>query len=231
MVNPRHNDVLEALPEDVYERLRPHLHLVSMSLGEMLQQPGQPIDSVYFPISALIGFSRNLADGTSMDTALIGPEGMVGIRGLISSGDHDVRVVGVGFAYRMPIEILSREMDTVSILKSVVLRCAFQTTKMIAVEGVCGHFHSIEQRLAKWLLIRCDRGRTDELHVTHQNIADSLGVRREAVTNALNKLSGLSNGRGLISVQDRQVLEQACCECYEYLRNESGNQMALPFPK
>ena len=229
MVHPKHNEVLEMLPEEVFQRLLPHLQLVSMNAGEVLLRPGEAISMVYFPITALICYARDLSDGTCMDTALIGSEGVVGLRGLIGLGVHRVQVDTAGFAYRVPMEILTQEIESGALIKNIFFRFTLQTTRMVSAEGVCSHFHSIEQRLAKWLLMRCDRSQSDRVLATHQRIADSLGVRREAVTHGLRNMAGLVAGqRGAIQVHNRSGLEKMCCECYDYLKNEMNPQMLLP---
>lgn len=231
MVNPKSNDVLEMLPEEAYERLLPHLQLVCLTAGEVLFRPGEPIGMVYFPVTALICYTRDLSDGACMDTALIGSDGVVGLRGLMGYGVHRVQVDSSGLAYRVPVEILTHEMNSAVGVKNIFLRFTLLMTRMVSAEGVCSHFHSIEQRLAKWLLMRCDKSQSDQVLATHQRIADSLGVRREAVTHGLHKIGGVVLGRGTIRVHHRGSLEMACCECYHYLKEEMDQQLLLPFDR
>ena len=97
----------------------------------------------------------------------------------------------------------------------------------MSMEVACANFHSLEQRVAKWLLIRHDHHRNDPIRVTHQSIADSLGVRREAITLILRKMRGLSFSRGAIKVVDREMLEHSTCECYAAQRQVHAFQMPL----
>ena len=97
------------------------------------------------------------------------------------------------------------------------------------MEVACAHFHTLEQRVAKWVLIRHDQDRSAPIQATRQSIVDSLAVRRESVTNTLGKMRGLSHSRAAIEVEDRASLEHASCECYVAQREVHPFQMPLPF--
>lgn len=109
------------------------------------------------------------------------------------------------------------------------LQAGIQMLRKMSMEVACAHFHTLEQRVAKWVLIRHDRDRSAPIQATHQSIADSLGVRRESITNTLGKMRGLSHSRAAIEVEDRASLEHASCECYVAQREVHPFQMPLPF--
>lgn len=229
MANPRNNDLLVQLPDSVYQRLLPELQLISLVAGDELHGPGDPIHKVYFPITALISLSKELSDGLSMDVALIGSESMAGLRGLVGASMHRVHVSATGLAYQMDIHVLRRELEAGSGVGSMCLRAAHQITQMLSAEATCSRFHTCDQRLAKWILMRHDRSCTPCVQATHQSVASSLGVRREAVTHALTRLQGLKYLRGKIEVVDRAPLEKSSCECYFSIRELMINQLSLPF--
>ena len=101
--------------------------------------------------------------------------------------------------------------------------------RKMSMEVACANFHSLDQRIAKWLLIRHDHDRSAPIRATHQSIADSLGVRRETITHALSKMRGLSFSRCAIEVEDRTLLEHTSCECYVAQREVHPFQLPLPF--
>ncbi len=110
---------------------------------------------------------------------------------------------------------------------TMCLQASIQMVSKMSMEVACANFHSLDQRVAKWLLIRHDHHRSDPIRVTHQSIADSLGVRREAITLILRKMRGLSFSRGAIKVVDREMLEHSTCECYAAQRQVHAFQMPL----
>ena len=230
MLHPRSNQWLDQLAESDFVQLHPHLRLVSLPVGERLRGAGDPIKKLHFPITALIALSRELREGVGVDTALIGAEGVVGLRGLIDDASlHSVHVATSGLAYAIDMaDFLPVWQGSVS-LQRMCLRAGTRILDMVSTELTCSRFHDVEARLAKWILLRHDHRGNDLIETTHQTIADSLGVRREAVTNGLRKLGGVQGGRGSLEVFDRRPLEAACCECYFTLRMREGSQMPLPF--
>ena len=229
MANPLNNELLATLPEVIYRRLLPDLQLVSLVASEVLHGPGDRIEKVYFPITALISLSKELSAGTAMDTALIGAESMVGVRGLVGPSVHRVYVSASGLAYQLRIEVLRRELEAHQAVRMLCWKTADHVSSMMVTEASCSRFHTIDQRVAKWILMRLDRKVPQPIVATHQAIADALGVRREAVTLSLAKLDGVVLHRGSVEVVDRACLERACCECYASQRALGAHQLTLPF--
>lgn len=217
-MNPKLNAMLAQLPEADYELLLPFLQLVSLEEGRTLYALGQPMPTVYFPINTLVAVAMRLRDGVTIDTCLVGAQGIMGLRGLFAPCQHHIYVAVTGMAYKMDIERLRQVMRASFPVLEMCLRARENNLVNMSIEVACSHFHSNEQRLARWLLTRMDRHQTQHFQTTHQAIADSLGVRRETVTHALSKLKGLEYGRGQIKVVDRSGIESACCECYALQR-------------
>lgn len=217
-MHPKLNAMLAQLPEADYQMLVPSLKLVSLHAGQTLYEPGQAIQSAYFPTNCLVVIARQLRDGASIDTCLIGSEGIMGLRGLLLTPSYlpqaHIYVSVSGLAYKMDIQQLREATKASSAIHDMCLRARESNLMNMSIEVACCHFHSNEQRLAKWLLTRMDRYGSPVFKTTHQAIANSLGVRRESVTHALAKLRCLSFARGQIEVVDRSALESACCECY-----------------
>jgi CRP-like cAMP-binding protein len=193
-----------------------------------LHGPGDQIATVYFPITALIGLSKETSEGLAMDTAIIGSEAMVGLRGLIGPSVHRVTVSSTGSAYKMPITSLRHFFYTDGAISQMCWQAADRISQMTVAESACSRFHSIDQRIAKWLLTRLERTGLQLIEATHQFIGDSLGVRRESVTTALKKLSCISTHRGAINVLNQAKLEKVSCECYAIEREMRTKQLQLP---
>lgn len=232
MLNPQYNEWLEQLAESDYLHLQPRLRLVSLQAGERLYAAGDPIHQLHFPVGALIALSRELSEGVVVDTALIGEEGVVGLRGLIGDASlHDVHVATSGLAYALDMaDFVQAWQGSVTLQRQCILAGA-RILDMMSSEFACSRFHGVEARLAKWILTRCDRSKTTRIQATHQTIADSLGVRREAVTNALRKFGGVRVVRGSLEVLDRATIEARSCECYATLRQAHTPQLSLPLER
>lgn len=227
MVTPRENQLLDQLPDATLQRLLPHLQLVSLFARESLHAPGDQITTVHFPITALIGLSKETSDGLAMDTAIVGSEAMVGLRGLIGPSVHRVTVSSTGSAYKMPITSFRQFFSTDRAINQMCWQAADRISQMTVAESACSRFHSIDQRIAKWLLTRLERTGLQQIKSTHQFIGDSLGLRREAVTIALKKLSCIRTHRGSIDVLNQANLEKVSCECYSIEREMRTKQLQL----
>lgn len=131
-------------------------------------------------------------------------------------------------AYQLERGQLLRELQHGQGVYRMCLQAGIQMVRKMSMEMACANFHSLEQRVAKWLLIRHDLHRSAPILTTHQSAADSLGVRREAITLTLPKMRGLSFSRGAIEVEDREMLEHTTCECYVAQRQVRPFQLPLP---
>jgi CRP-like cAMP-binding protein len=242
MLNPRCNLLLGQLTDSEIEPLLRSLRLVTLVDGQQLYGPGDLIDQVYFPITALIAITKQMKDGASIDVALIGEEGAAGFRGMTSRCPNTVRVTASGLAYLISLRELQSIQDwqldhqtknsaypTTHWLTRLHAQAMQQVFDSIAQETVCAHFHSSKERVARWLIARYEHGQPKFIEATHQKIADSLGFRRESVTNTLLKLDGIRCGRNHIEIHDFAHLERQSCECHRALIELNSAQLSLPF--
>ena len=142
---------------------------------------------------------------------------------------YQVYAATSGFAYVIKLKDLEHHCQSGSWLHRLYIQANQQILDQIAVETACIHLHSISQRVARWLLTRSYRTNSRFVEATHQSIADSLGVRREAVTNALLKLDGIDHCRGQVEIQDFIALEVEACDCYRPHAETISCQKMLPF--
>jgi CRP-like cAMP-binding protein len=219
------NALLSALPSSVTDRWLPHLEFVEMPLGEVVYESGATLSRVYFPTTAIVSLLYVLDNGASAEIAVVGHEGIVGVSlfmgGMSTSGRAVVQSGGQGF--RLKANILQQQFNQAGPVLHLLLRYTQALITQMGQSAVCNRHHSLDQRLCRWLLLRLDRSRGDELVMTQELIANMLGVRREGVTEcALNlQRAGLIRyARGRISVLDRAGLEKRTCECYAVVKNE-----------
>ncbi len=225
LYNQRQNHLLAALPIADYKRLSPQLELVHLPQGKVLCDAGAVLNYVYFPTTAIVSLLYVTEDGGCAETAVVGSEGMLGVSVFMGSESTPSQVVvqNAGAAYRLSKQVLKQEFDRSSSVRHVLLRYTQALITHMAQTAVCNRHHSVDQQLCRWLLLNLDRSPTNVLAMTHELIANKLGVRREGVTDAAGKLRSagiISYNRGHITVLDRARLEDRSCECYAVVKDE-----------
>lgn len=221
MLSPSNNLMLEQLNAEKYEKLVSHFQLTCLETGQLIFRPHEQIQFVVFPVSAIIAMQIDVSDGSSADIVLIGKEGMVG-SGVMGGNQNfsRARVKFSGFAYKLPLGIFQSELAQDSAFLKIWMAATRQMILQIAMPTICSGKHSNEQQIVRWLMNTLDKTQGHTLQVTHQEIADILGIRRESVTLAAGKLSheGLIEvTRGQLAVLDRPKLEARACECYRVM--------------
>ena len=232
---PKHNQILGALPAADYERLLPDLELVPMPLGWTLSESGDHVSYLHFPVSGIISLIYDLEDGSSSETALVGNEGMVGIS-IFMGGESmpsSTVVQSPGQAYRLSRKVMKREFSTGGKIQLLSLLYTQALLAQTSQTAVCNQHHSLDQQLCRWLLMSLDRLHKNNLVITQELIAGLLGVRRESITQAAGKLQkdGLIDyARGRITVLNRAQLEERVCECYINVKQEYQRLLPQPQP-
>ena len=219
------NKILAALPPELYERLEPNLELVSLRRGASVYEAGSKQAYVYFPTDSIVSLLYVMKDGASAEIAGVGNEGLVGIALFMGGETTPSRAVVqcAGHAYRLRAKLLKGEFEFGGALQHLLLRYTQALITQMAQTAVCNRHHSIEQQLCRWLLLTADRLPSNVLAMTQESIANTLGVRREGVTEAAGKLqeAGLIQySRGRITIVDRAQLEKRVCECYAVVKKE-----------
>jgi CRP-like cAMP-binding protein len=223
--SPNQNHLLAALPTADFEPLAAHLELVPMALGQMLYEPGGQLRHAYFPTTSIVSLHYVTETGASAETAGVGNEGVVGVS-LFMGGDttsSSAVVQTAGHAYRLEHQLLQQEFNRAGLMQNLLLRYTQALMTQMSQTAVCNRHHSVEQQLCRWLLLTLDRIPSRELVLTHELVANTLGVRRESVTEAAGKLQRagfISYRRGHIAVIERSGLETHACECYAVVRKE-----------
>lgn len=222
---PQENQILAFLSPQEYEFCRSHLQSVELPQGQVIYEANAPIEYVYFIDQGMVSVVSIMHNGDSIEVATIGNEGMAGLSVILGVQAmpyrHMVQVPGK--ARRMSVSALSNEMKQDRRLRPLLFRyhAAFVTQVMQGM--ACNGLHSIGQRCCRWLLTTQDRLGSHELEITHEFLAQMLGVRRATVTEVLRPLQddGLIQARrGRLTILDPKRLADASCECYGVIRNE-----------
>ncbi|MFZ0007698.1 MAG: Crp/Fnr family transcriptional regulator [Steroidobacteraceae bacterium] len=225
------NQLLAALPDAEFGRIRPHLELVPLQLGNMLYEPGGQLQHAYFPTTAVVSLHYVMETGASAEAAGVGNEGVVGISLFMggSTTPSSAVVQIAGDAYRLEARLLNQEFKRGGVMQRVLLRYTQALIAQMSQTAVCNRHHSVEQQLCRWLLSTLDRVPAREFVVTQEQIAGTLGVRRESVTEAAGRLQNagvIRYRRGHIAVLERSGLATRACECYSVVAQETDRLLA-----
>ena len=219
------NRILSALSHEEISRIQPHLERIHLEKGKIIYITGDAIQHVYFPVKGLLSLLSATETGSTVELAMVGNEGVVGLPAILKNGviSYDVTVQLPVDAFRIRAEVLRKEFERGERLHEHLLGYTHTLIAQIAQLSICNRFHTIEKALIRWLLVAQDRVNTDTLNLTQENISHALGVPRTAVTMAARSLlnAGLIRySRGNIVILDRAGLEGHSCECYRILHDE-----------
>ena len=218
---PAANHLLAALPPDVFDRIAPTLTVVPLKLKQFLHNPGDPVRDVYFPGGGFISLVTVLKNGSMVEVATVGREGMFGA-GAVLNGDPGLSAALVqaesDTCYRMSATVFRREFERREAFQDLMARYVQALSGCIMQSAACNAVHSVEQRLARWLLLAHDRVGKNEFPLTQEFVAMMLGVSRPSVTivaGTLQKAGLITYRHGRLTIVDRDQLESASCECYQ----------------
>ncbi|MEH2243818.1 Crp/Fnr family transcriptional regulator [Nostoc sp.] len=222
---PQVNRLLAALPTSDYQRLVPHLKLVSLSLRQVIYESKEPIAYVYFPQHGVISLVTNMEDSSIMEVGIVSSEGMVGIPVILGENTTTTKafVQVPGTAMQMDADVLKTELNQGGAIQKLLLRYVQAAYTELTQGCACNRFHTLEERLARWLLTLSDRLQSEDFPLTQEFLAQMLGVRRSGVTVAAKTLSRagiIRYQRGHISILNRENLSATSCECYGVIQGE-----------
>jgi CRP-like cAMP-binding protein len=218
------NWILSSLPEDAQQRLIPHLEYVPLPRGKILYMPEDTLDYVFFPCKGVVSLISLTENGNSLEVGVTGSEGMVGIPAVLDM-DHmpyQATVQVSGAAAKIRTHLVREEFNRGETLQPLLLRYTYVLIMQLSQAAVCNRFHTIEERLCRWLLMICDRVESKKLNLTQQELADLMGSHRPnvaVVASALQKVGLIHYSRGQVTILDTAGLESAACECYRVTKN------------
>jgi CRP-like cAMP-binding protein len=220
------NRILAALPLEEYARLKGSFQTLPLRRRTILNEPRRPVmDTVYFPRTAVASMVTKMEDGSTLEIATVGNEGIVGLPVLLGTDTMrmDVFIQIDGEAVALPASVIREAVRGKKPLGWFVQRYTQAFLSQIAQSAACNQLHPIDRRCARWLLMSHDRVPGDEFPVTQEFLAQMLGVRRATVTSAasiLQRAGFVRYHRGRVRIVDREGLESASCECYRVMRAE-----------
>ena len=227
------NRLLQLLSPKDYERLRPHLHRVPLKYRQSLYRANKPIEWVYFIETGVGSLVNTMKNGQAAEVGTVGNEGVVGLPLLL--GDNraptSLYIQVPGHGVRIQAKSFNREMAQSATMRAVMLRYAHAFFNQVAQSAACNHFHTLEQRCCRWLLMTHDRMPSDEFLLTQEFLAMMLGVQRTGVTaaaGALQKAGLIRYTRGVVTMLHQRGLERRSCECYDVSKKEFDRLLGQP---
>jgi CRP-like cAMP-binding protein len=227
---PAANRLLAALPLNEYQRLLPELEQVTLPFAEVLYESGERIRHVYFPNESVVSLLAEVTAHSPLEVGLIGNEGVTGISVFmgVDTSPHRAVVQGLGTAMRLRASVLRKESESVGPLHRLLHLYAHSLLTQVSRAAACNRFHTVDARLARWLLMTGDRLGANQFRLTQDFISNMLGVRREGVNKAagvLQKEGLITYSRGRIQILDRVGLDAVSCECYGIIKDESDGYL------
>jgi CRP-like cAMP-binding protein len=225
------NRLLSSLSGSEYPRLLPRLKMVHLPKGKIIYDQGDQVSNAYFPLEGMLSLLSITEDGSTVEVAMVGNEGLVGLPLILRADRMPFRVmvqVPVN-ALSMQGNLLREEFNRNVPFQVLLLRYAHTIVTQIAQSAACNRFHSVEERFCRWLLITRDRVKSDTFNLTQEFISHMLGVPRTAVTMtavSIQKMGLIRYTRGKIVITNSQGLETAACECYRLVAEEIEHLLA-----
>ena len=224
------NRLLATLPKKEYERMLPDLKRVPLDFGEVLYEPGDIIKYVYFPNDSIVSLLSAQSERSTLEVGMVGNEGMAGLPIFMGVNVSRTRalVQGSGSAMRLTSATMRHEANRLGALHRLLHRYTHSLLTQVSQSVACNRFHSVDARLARWLLMTSDRLGMEEFQLTQEFMSNMLGVRREGVNRAAGALQSdklIRYSRGVITILNRRGLEANSCECYAIIKSESNEYL------
>lgn len=230
------NRLLASLTPADFARLSPQLTLIEMEKGRLICDPGDPIETVYFPHDCVISLMTLMENGAAIESATIGREGAFGLMAAIAPRQSMSRAIvqAPGRASRMTASALAEAVRHAPTLAGLIDRHNDALFGHAIQSVACNALHAVEARFCRWLLSCRDRIDSDTVALTQEFLADMLGVQRTTVTavaGALQAKGLIRYRRGVVDILDRAGLEASACECYDTVRRTYERLLPDPFGK
>lgn len=219
------NKLLKALPKEEFLLIQPHLKSCSFRLGQIIYNEGDSINNIYFPQYGMISLLSMMQDGHTVEVAYTSEEGILGLPIILGRNEMPYQAMAQSKVECLYVEaeIIVNLFNELKVFHDLVLRYVFALMKQLSQTGVCNHFHSIESRLCRWLLIMRDNSKSDTMQLTQEFLSHMLGVQRTSigfVAGTLQNAGIIRYRRGKLEILDIERLQECVCECYHIVEDE-----------
>lgn len=219
------NRLLEHLEKAAYQEFASDLEAVNLASRQILYEPDEPIEYVYFPVNGVVSLLAHMEDGCMIEVATVGNEGIVGLPLFFGANATPGTAVSQvpGTALRISAKRFRKAIEGSAALTKILHRYAQALMVQISQGNACNRVHSLEERCARWLLLCHDRTAGEDVLLTQEFLSQMLGVRRAGVNlvaATFQKVGFIEYSRGRIRILNRLGLESSACRCYFIIRDE-----------
>ncbi len=236
MAGEQENLLLSALPGEERARLDPFLRWTKVEFGQVLIEPNEPIGLAFFPFDAMTSTVQEMRNGSSIETGLMGVEGVVGIQLWLRMPTTPTRTLiqAAGHGHMMSADDFVREVrdNRSSPLNDLIARYTHAFLTMTSTVAACNRLHTLDQRMCRWLKLVHNRIRREDFPMRQEFLAQMLGVQRPTVSTTahmLMKAGLIAYTRGQMRILDPEGLVAGSCECYELMEREMDRIFATPW--
>jgi CRP-like cAMP-binding protein len=227
------NQLLDSLHQDTLDTLRPSMRTLELSKGDVLLESGEPPAQVIFPTSGLVSLLGTTPEGHSLEVACVSRHGFLGLPGAPGADNWSsvARAVVPGSAVAISVQALNRALHVRPDLQCALLRGAGTLLNEVSRSVLCHRYHSLLDRLCRWLLRASDVVETDRLELTQEDLSQLLGVPRTSVTNvalAIQDAGAIWYRHGRIRILNRSRLERSACSCLALSRATRDEAQQAP---
>jgi CRP-like cAMP-binding protein len=227
------NKVLASLPQEEFALIQPHLKTCFFKLGQVIYHEGDSINYVYFPKYGMISLLSMTEDGNTVEIAYTSREGMLGLPIILGRNEMPYQALAQSKVECLYVEaeIIVKLFNELKVFRNIVLRYVFALMKQLSQTGVCNHFHTVETRLCRWLLIMSENSKSNTLQLTQEFLSHMLGVQRTSVgfvAGALQNAGIIRYRRGKLDIIDIERLKECVCECYHIVEEEYNRYLHKP---
>lgn len=225
------NQLLSKLPAESFQALLPQLSVVRMDFKQVIFERDSLMEYVYFPGGSVLSILSYMHNGTAVEVATVGNEGFAGIELLIGGelASNTTICQVAGDSYRMAASAFKEAVAGDTPLRRIAQRYLQSHLSQISQSVACNRLHTIEERFARWVLMTHDRVGRNTFHLTHEFLADMLGVHRPSVSlvaGAFQQAGMIKYSRGNLTILNRAGLESTSCECYATVRSQLQRLLA-----
>lgn len=225
------NHVLRELARadrSVFDQLVNDLEAHPLQQGDVLGTPRVTAEWVYFVEAGIVALVASTKNGSSVEVALIGREGVAGVADALGNQPlpYGLVVQLPGIAYRAPKDLIREHIFSCSALHELLMDYSQRVMHQLAQSALCNRFHTSDQRLARWLLLTAERADTNRFELTHEFVGQMVGAPRSAVSESASALRDkgiIDYRRGVITIRNAQRLRKIACECFEAVSQANGH--------
>jgi CRP-like cAMP-binding protein len=227
------NRVLASLPKEEFALIQPHLKTCFFKLGQVIYHEGDTINYIYFPKYGMISLLSMTENGNTVEVAYTSQEGILGLPIILGRNEMPYQALAQSKVECLYVEaeIIVKLFGELKVFHDLVLRYVFALMKQLSQTGVCNHFHTVETRLCRWLLIMSENSKSNTLQLTQEFLSHMLGVQRTSVgfvAGALQNAGIIRYTRGKLEIIDIERLKDCVCECYHVVDDEYKRYLQKP---